>query len=59
MKKRAVFGLGILAGSLAVCYIEMFNARHGKVLFEDDEKIIKEAGKRTSNINTAVIFYKK
>lgn len=60
MKKSTAFGLGILAGALAICEIEFFNAQRGEVLFEDDEKVIKEAGRRTENgkFNSAVIFYK-
>lgn len=61
MKKSTAFGLGILVGALAITNMEVFNAKHGEVLFEDDKKVIKEAGRRTekSKVNSAVIFYKE
>ena len=60
MKKSTAFGLGVLAGALALPNMEIFNAKHGEVLFEDDKKVIKEAGRRSesSKVNSAVIFYK-
>lgn len=58
MRKLTAFGLGTLAGAIGVCCIMNNNAKEGETLYENDEMIIKEAGSRFRNANTAVVKYK-
>lgn len=58
MRKLTAFGLGIVAGAFGVSCIMNFNASKGDTLYEDDEMIIKEAGTRVMDVNTAVVQYK-
>lgn len=58
MRKLTAFGLGIVAGAFGVSCIMNINASKGDTLYEDDEMIIKEAGTRVMDVNTAVVQYK-
>lgn len=58
MRKLTAFGLGIVAGAFGVSCIMNINASKGDTLYEDDEMIIKEAGARVMDVNTAVVQYK-
>ena len=58
MRKLTAFGLGIVAGAFGVSCIMNINASKGDTLYEDDEMIIKEAGTRVRDVNTAIVQYK-
>ena len=58
MRKLTAFGLGIVAGAFGLSCIMNINASKGDTLYEDDEMIIKEAGARVMDVNTAVVQYK-
>ena len=58
MRKVTAFGLGIVAGACGVSCIMSINASKGDTLYEDDEMIIKEAGTRCMDVNTAIVQYK-
>ena len=58
MRKITTFGLGIVDGEFGVSCIMNINASKGDTLYEDDEMIIKEAGARVMDVNTAVVQYK-
>ena len=58
MKKLTAFGLGIVAGAFGVSCIMNINASKGDTLYEDDEMVIKAAGARVRDVNTAIVQYK-
>ena len=58
MKKLTAFGLGIVAGAFGVSCIMNINASKGDTLYEDDEMVIKAAGTRVRDVNTAIVQYK-
>ena len=58
MRKLTAFGLGIVAGAFGVSCIMNINASKGDTLYEDDEMVIKAAGTRVRDVNTAIIQYK-
>ena len=58
MRKLTAFGLGIVAGAFGLSCIMNINASKGDTLYEDDEMIIKEAGTRVRDVNTAIVEYK-
>ena len=58
MRKLTAFGLGIVAGAFGVSCIMNINASKGDTLYEDDEMIIKAAGTRVKDVNTAIVEYK-
>lgn len=58
MKKLTAFGLGIVAGAFGVSCIMNINASKGDTLYEDDEIVIKAAGTRVRDVNTAIVQYK-
>lgn len=58
MRKLTAFGLGIVAGAFGVSCIMNINASKGDTLYEDDEIVIKAAGTRVRDVNTAIVQYK-
>ena len=58
MRKLTAFGLGMVAGALGVSLIMNVNASKGDTLYEDDEMVIKAAGTRCMDVNTAIVEYK-
>lgn len=58
MRNLTAFGLGMVAGAFGVSLIMNVNASKGDTLYEDDEIVIKEAGTRCMDVNTAIVQYK-